>query len=78
VLFIQQKTPLAQRGHLTDNSCHYLLCIHNKSEVQNAVSQCSAEAYAVTAELVASDGRFDPDYKQITCPAVFVAGDTEI
>lgn len=50
----------------------------HKMEVQNAVGGCNAEAYASTAELVASDDHQDPDYSLIKCPVVFVAGDKDI
>ena len=50
----------------------------HEREVQDAVSSCSAEAYAATAELVASDDHHDPDYGVIACPAMFVAGDKDI
>ncbi|OAG36997.1 hypothetical protein AYO21_08748 [Fonsecaea monophora] len=47
-------------------------------QVYDAVASCSAEAYAATAELVASDDHCDPDYSLIKCPAVFVAGDKDM
>lgn len=46
--------------------------------VRDAVASTSAEAYAATAELVASDEHFDPDYQKIICPTMFVAGDKDI
>ncbi|KAI1619323.1 Alpha/Beta hydrolase protein [Exophiala viscosa] len=51
--------------------------VHDE-EVRKAVSSCSAEAYAATAELAASDDHHDPDYSMINCPAVFVAGDKDM
>ncbi|KEF52012.1 uncharacterized protein A1O9_12002 [Exophiala aquamarina CBS 119918] len=48
------------------------------AEVRQAVSSCSSEAYAATAEVVASDDHLDPDYGLIKCPAVFVAGDKDM
>lgn len=50
----------------------------DEQEVRDAVSSCSAEAYAATAEAVASDEHYDPDYSLINCPAVFVAGDKDM
>lgn len=47
-------------------------------EVRSAVTSCSPEAYAVTAEVVASDEHLDPDYRLIKCPAVFVVGDKDM
>ncbi|OQV04367.1 hypothetical protein CLAIMM_09259 [Cladophialophora immunda] len=50
----------------------------HEQQVRDAVSSCSAEAYAATAELVASDDHYDPDYSLIKSPAVFVAGDKDM
>ncbi|EXJ71426.1 uncharacterized protein A1O5_05234 [Cladophialophora psammophila CBS 110553] len=50
----------------------------HEQQVLGAVASCSAEAYAATAELVASDDHHDPDYSLIRCPAVFVAGDKDM
>jgi len=47
-------------------------------ELWKAVISCDPEAYAVSAEVVASDQHFDPDYSLIKCPAVFVAGDKDM
>ncbi|KAK5047600.1 hypothetical protein LTR84_006697 [Exophiala bonariae] len=47
-------------------------------ELTQAVTSCSPEAYAVTAEVVASDDHQDPDYSLIQCPTVLVAGDKDI
>ncbi|KIW10295.1 hypothetical protein PV08_11257 [Exophiala spinifera] len=47
-------------------------------EVRDAVASCSAEAYAATAEVLASDDHLDPEYGLIKCPAVFVAGDKDV
>ncbi|KIX95333.1 uncharacterized protein Z520_08850 [Fonsecaea multimorphosa CBS 102226] len=55
----------------TNDSAH-------EQQVREAVESCSAEAYAATAELVASDDHHDPDYSLIKCPAVFVAGDKDM
>ncbi|KIW91211.1 uncharacterized protein Z519_08107 [Cladophialophora bantiana CBS 173.52] len=52
-------------------------CAHEQ-QVVDAVASCSAEAYAATAELIASDDHHDPDYSLIRCPAVFVAGDKDM
>jgi len=49
-----------------------------KVEVRTAVAGCDPKAYALTAELIASDDHRDPDYSKITCPAVFVSGDQDI
>ncbi|KAJ5223316.1 hypothetical protein N7468_007858 [Penicillium chermesinum] len=46
--------------------------------VRDAVSSTSAETYAVTAELIASDEHVNPDYQKITCPTIFVAGDKDV
>jgi pimeloyl-ACP methyl ester carboxylesterase len=50
----------------------------HQQEVRQAVASCSPEAYAATAEMVASDDHVDPDYSLITCPAIFVAGDKDM
>ncbi|EXJ81617.1 hypothetical protein A1O1_07682 [Capronia coronata CBS 617.96] len=49
----------------------------HEQEVYEAVTSCSAEAYAATAELIAGDDHYDPDYSLIQCPVVFVAGDKD-
>ncbi|KIX02579.1 uncharacterized protein Z518_08520 [Rhinocladiella mackenziei CBS 650.93] len=51
---------------------------NEKEQIRIAVASCNAEAYAQTAELVASDDHFDPDYNKISCPCVFVAGDGDM
>lgn len=50
----------------------------HREELRQAVTSCSAESYAATAEVVASDDHLDPDYSLITCPAVFIAGDKDM
>lgn len=50
----------------------------HREELRQAVTSCSAEAYAATAEVVASDDHLDPDYSLITCPAVLIAGDKDM
>ncbi|EXJ79398.1 hypothetical protein A1O3_08900 [Capronia epimyces CBS 606.96] len=46
-------------------------------QVRDAVASSDAEAYASTAEAIASDDHHDPDYSRIRCPVVFVAGDKD-
>ncbi|OAP61032.1 hypothetical protein AYL99_06036 [Fonsecaea erecta] len=58
-------------AYRANNSAH-------EQQVRDAVASCSAETYASTAELVASDAHHDPDYSLIKCPGVFVAGDLDI
>ncbi|KKY15333.1 putative fumarylacetoacetate hydrolase [Phaeomoniella chlamydospora] len=48
------------------------------AEVRKVVSRCDAEAYARTAEVIASDDHIDPEYSKIKSPVVFVAGDGDI
>lgn len=47
-------------------------------QVRLAVSSCDVEAYARTAEAVASDEHIDPDYGRIVARCIFVAGDGDM
>ncbi|CAK7563735.1 MAG: hypothetical protein SEPTF4163_001611 [Sporothrix epigloea] len=49
-----------------------------KRAVYGAVVASDPEAYAQTCEAMVADDYMDPDYKEIKCPAVFVAGDKDM
>lgn len=49
-----------------------------RSEVYKAVAGSNTEAYALTCEMMVNDEHKDPEYSNITCPTVLVAGDLDV
>lgn len=45
--------------------------------VRQMISSQDAEGYAVTCEAVCSKSHVDPDYSEIKCPVVLIAGDQD-
>lgn len=48
-----------------------------RQAVRDAVAGSDPEGYARTCEMMVDPGHIDPDYTQITCPTIFVAGDMD-
>ncbi|CAK7264122.1 hypothetical protein SEPCBS57363_000910 [Sporothrix epigloea] len=49
-----------------------------KRAVYDAVAASDPEAYAQTCEAMVADDYIDPNYKEIKCPVVYVAGDKDM
>jgi len=49
-----------------------------REAVRTDVSSSNPEAYAQTCEAIVATSHMDPEYKDITCPIVFVAGDKDM
>lgn len=47
-------------------------------QVRKAIATSEPEGYARTCELIVDPSHIDPDYSNITCPVVFVAGDLDV
>jgi 3-oxoadipate enol-lactonase len=50
----------------------------NIEEVRKAVAASDPEGYARTCEMIVDPSHVDPEYSNVTCPAVFVAGDMDV
>ncbi|KAI1851580.1 hypothetical protein JX266_003042 [Neoarthrinium moseri] len=49
-----------------------------RKEIYAAVARSNAEAYAWTCEMIVDESHKDPEYVNINCPTVLVAGDLDI
>jgi 3-oxoadipate enol-lactonase len=51
--------------------------LKNIEEVRKAIALSDPEGYAKTCEMIVDSSHVDPEYANITCPTVFIAGDMD-